>query len=102
MREDCPFCGLNVDTACDCEKRKLRSNMIDSSIFLGAYEESKYSGDCKLLLDGAREGVIAGLKARLSRWDELWDFYKFLPGEAKEQDRVYARKVVDMLKSLSY
>ena len=52
--------------------------------------------------DGAREGVIAGLKARLSRWDELWDFYKFLPGEAKEQDRVYARKVVDMLKSLSY
>ena len=37
-------------------------------------------------------------KARLDRWDRLWTFYKFLSEKSKEQDRVYARKIIDLLK----
>jgi len=37
-------------------------------------------------------------KERLDRWDKLWTFYKFLSEKSKEQDRIYARKVVDILK----
>ena len=37
-------------------------------------------------------------KERLDRWDKLWTFYKFLSEKLKEQDRIYARKVVDILK----
>jgi len=40
-------------------------------------------------------------KERLDRWDKLWTFYKFLPEKAKEQDRVYARKIIALLKELS-
>ena len=37
-------------------------------------------------------------KERLDRWDRLWTFYKFLSEKSKEQDRVYARKIIDLLK----
>ena len=37
-------------------------------------------------------------KERLDRWDRLWTFYRFLSEKSKEQDRVYARKIIDLLK----
>jgi len=37
-------------------------------------------------------------KERLDRWDKLWTFYKFLSEKSKEQDRIYARKVIELLK----
>lgn len=37
-------------------------------------------------------------KERLDRWDRLWTFYKFLSEKSKEQDRVYARKIIELLK----
>ena len=37
-------------------------------------------------------------KERLNRWDRLWTFYRFLSEKSKEQDRVYARKIIELLK----
>jgi len=37
-------------------------------------------------------------KARLDRWDRLWTFYRFLSEKSKEQDRIYARKIIELLK----
>ena len=37
-------------------------------------------------------------KERLDRWDKLWTLYKFLSEKSKEQDRVYARKIIELLK----
>jgi len=37
-------------------------------------------------------------KERLKRWDKQWTFYKYLLEEEKEQDRVYARKIINLLK----
>ena len=41
-------------------KRKMRSNMIDSSIFLEAYDETPFAGDCKVLIEGAKKKVYFG------------------------------------------
>jgi len=35
---------------------------------------------------------------RLERWQKLWIPYEQLTEEQKEQDRVWARKVIDILK----
>ena len=60
MIENCPFCGLNLKKDCNCQERKMRSNMIDSSIFLEVYGESKHTEQCKLLLEGAKKSVYLG------------------------------------------
>jgi len=38
---------------------------------------------------------------RLQRWEELWINYKNLPEDQKEHDRFYARKILQLLSSLS-
>lgn len=45
----------------------------------------------------AREAVIAGLHARLRRWKENWKPYSELPEDVKEHDRVWARKVLEII-----
>lgn len=59
MIENCPFCGCLIKD-CNCAQRKLRSNMIDSSIFLEAWDESDVSGVCKTILDGAEKEIFLG------------------------------------------
>lgn len=59
MIDNCPYCGFEFKD-CDCQERKLRNNMIDSSIFLGAYDEGKFSEECNLLLKGAKENCYVG------------------------------------------
>lgn len=59
MIKNCPFCN-NELKICHCMKRQLRSNMIDSSIFLGAYDEGKHSDKCRLLLEGAKKNIYLG------------------------------------------
>jgi len=39
-------------------------------------------------------------KERTNRWNKLWTFYKFLSETEKEQDRIYARKIVGLLREL--
>jgi len=41
------------------------------------------------------DGVVV---MRLKRWRELWVPYKQLSETAKEQDRIWARKVLELLK----
>jgi len=38
---------------------------------------------------------------RLRRWHELWVPYENLPGESKEDDRIYARKVLECIHEIS-
>lgn len=49
------------------------------------------------------KALVAGEKrlsfARIERWKKLWKPYKELTEEEKEQDRVYARKVLAIMKS---
>ncbi|MBU3913182.1 MAG: PIN domain-containing protein [Nanoarchaeota archaeon] len=59
MLEQCPNCALEFND-CDCEWRKLRSNMVDSSIFIEAWDETSISNDCKLILDGAEKKIFLG------------------------------------------
>ena len=40
-------------------------------------------------------------KEKIDSWGDLWTFYKFLPENSKEQDRVYARKVIVLLNEFS-
>lgn len=40
-------------------------------------------------------------KERLKNWSKLWKPYKFLPEKTKEQDRVYARKTLLLLKRIN-
>lgn len=35
--------------------------------------------------------------SRVNRWKELWCDYEELPEDVKEQDREYARKVIEVL-----
>lgn len=39
--------------------------------------------------------------ARIERWKKLWKPYKELSEEEREQDRVYARKVLDALRGFT-
>lgn len=59
MIDYCPKCGLEFKD-CDCQWRKNRSNMVDSSIFLEAWDETNVSSDCKLILDGAEKNIFLG------------------------------------------
>ena len=40
---------------------------------------------------------INDLKERISRWEKLWISYFELSEEMKEEDRIYARKVLEIL-----
>ena len=57
--EKCQFCK-KVSEECVCKEKQQWNNMIDSSVFLGAYDESDYSGDCKVLIDGPRKKQYYG------------------------------------------
>ncbi|MCK9596790.1 PIN domain-containing protein [Candidatus Pacearchaeota archaeon] len=59
MIDYCPYCGIEFKD-CNCTERKRRSNMIDSSIFLGAYDEGKFSEECDVILNGAKENIYIG------------------------------------------
>lgn len=43
------------------------------------------------------EDKINGLETRLKRWEELWVSYNELSEDMKEEDRVYARKILELL-----
>ena len=60
MIDYCPFCGLELKKEICCQDRKTKSNMVDTSIFIEAFDESPISGDCKLILDGAKEKLYLG------------------------------------------
>lgn len=50
--EKCQFCKKS-SVECVCKEKQQWNNMIDSSVFLGAYDEGEYSQDCKILIEGA-------------------------------------------------
>lgn len=47
------------------------------------------------------EDMRIELSARLTRWNSLWVPYDELTEKAKEQDRVWARKVLQVFKELN-
>lgn len=59
MIDNCIFCEVNLKY-CTCNDRINKSNMIDSSIFIGAFEEEKDADRCKAILEGAKQKKYIG------------------------------------------
>ena len=97
MIENCHWCGGELTKEICCKDRRLRNNLVDSSIFLEAYDETTDSNNCRLILDAAREKIFMGNINILILGEIYKKLLKFKKDVEYRFDSIYERIVSDLL-----
>jgi len=96
MIKNCPFCGNSLEK-CNCKERRQRSNMIDSSIFLGAHDEGEYSEECKLIVEGAKKKIYFGNVSSLILGEITKKLLKIRKEASYRYDEIYNDIMANLL-----
>ena len=80
-------------------RRKLRSNMVDSSIFIEAWDNTPVSGDCKLILDGAENGIFLGHVSTIILGEIMKKLLKLRADERESYryDEIYNKIILSLM-----